>query len=443
VRILQVIHDFVPETMAGAEINTHKLSVDLHRRHGHEVHVFCRGWNLECEQYRQRDEELDGLQVRRIDLGKGGLPNRWRRHNPEVDAALRKKIAEFRPDLIHIQHFIYLSTDIVAIAREAGIPVIATLRNFWFRCPWGTLLYHDDTLCHRRPGHDCLSCLWPDRLGRRRNLIPWKALNPLMSAAYQRFGDVIPLPQQVREILPSLDNWEEEFRTALLTASHLHSPSHFLKGQLVDFGIPAEHVSVVPNSFRYDLTQVREKSPGQKLKIAMVGMHRLKGLHVMIDAFLQLPRGAAELHLWGQESHPAYIEEQRKRTQGHEVTFHGPYKQEQIYDVLNAADVLVVPSIWYENNPTIVLEGLATRTPVITADIGGMAELVRDGVDGMLFRAGNADSLAEKLGQLIGHPERILEMSRNARPPLTVEQCTDGVAQIYESVLQRTERATI
>jgi glycosyltransferase involved in cell wall biosynthesis len=437
VRILQVIHDFVPETMAGAEINTHKLSVDLHRRYGHEVHVLCRGWNLECEQYRQRDEELDGLKVRRIDLGKGGLPNRWKRHDPRVDAALRKKIEEFRPDLVHFQHFIYLSTDIVQVARSYNIPVVASLRNFWFRCPWGTLLYHDDTLCHRRPGHDCLSCLWPDRLGRKRKVLPWQFINPLMIAAYERFGDKIPLPGQVAEILPSLTNWEEEFRATLLATNRLHSPSHFLKGQLVDFGIPADHTSVVPNSFRYDLSKVQAKNPGKKLKIAMVGMHRLKGLHVMIDAFLKLPKGAAELHLWGQASHPAYVAEQQKRVEGLDVTFHGPYKQEQIYDVLNAVDVLVVPSIWYENNPTIVLEGLATRTPVITADIGGMAELVRDGVDGLLFKAGNGDSLAEKLGSLIGQPEKILEMSRNAKPPLTVEQCTDGIVAIYDDVLQK------
>jgi hypothetical protein len=48
-RVLQVVHDFVPESMAGTEVNTAKLALDLHQRYGYEVRVFCRGWNLECE----------------------------------------------------------------------------------------------------------------------------------------------------------------------------------------------------------------------------------------------------------------------------------------------------------------------------------------------------------------------------------------------------------
>src|SRR4029450_6516116 len=122
-RILQVVHDFVPETLAGTEVNTHKLSIDLQARYGHEVHVFCRGWNLQCEPYRERDEVLDGLHVRRVDFGRNGTINRWRRHDARVDAALRAMIEQVRPQLIHVQHFIYLTTDIIAVAKEYGVPV--------------------------------------------------------------------------------------------------------------------------------------------------------------------------------------------------------------------------------------------------------------------------------------------------------------------------------
>jgi glycosyltransferase involved in cell wall biosynthesis len=435
-RILQVIHDFVPETMAGAEINTHKLSVDLHQRHGHEVAVFCRGWNTECEPYRERDEQLDGLFVRRVDFGRGGDRTRWKRHDPKLDAALRRMIEQFRPDIVHIQHFIYLSTNIVAVAKEYGVPVVVSLRNFWFRCPWGTLLYHDDSLCHRKPGTNCLSCLWPDRIQRRRDVIPWRQLNPLMIAAYEQFGDRTPLPGAVADIMPSLATWEEEFRAALLKADRLHSPSYFLKRQLVDFGIPDEHVAVVSNSFRYDPRRVVAKQPAERLRIGMIGMHRLKGLHVMIDAFRQLPRDSARLVVYGQVANKRYAEEQQQRAAGYDVEFRGTYRQDELYEVFGELDVLVVPSIWYENCPTVILEAYATGTPVIAADIGGMAEMVRDGVDGMHFAAGDASSLAAKLMKLVERPETVQTMARNIRPPLTVEQCTDGIHAIYDQIVE-------
>lgn len=438
-RILQVIHDFVPETMAGAEINTHKLAVDLATRYGHEVHVFCRGWNLECEPYRERDEQLDGLQVRRVDFGRGVQPNRWRRHDERLDAAFRRTLERVQPDLVHIQHFIYLSTNIVAIAKAYGVPVVVSLRNFWFRCPWGTLLYHDDSLCTRTPGVDCLSCLWPDRLGRRRKLIPWQQLNPILIGAYQRFAQHAPLPPQAAEMLPSLASWEDEFRAALMQADWLHSPSEFLKTQLVDFGIPAERVAVVTNGFRYEAAQVRPKERARRLRLGMIGMHRLKGLHLLIEALHGLPLDQIELRVYGQVADPRYAAEQQRRAAGLPVEFCGTYRQDQIYDVFAAIDVLVVPSIWYENCPTVIREAHATGTPVLAADIGGMAEAVRDGVDGLLFAAGDADSLRAKLAWLCEHRDALPEMAQQIRPPLTVQQCTDAIVALYDQTHEVSE----
>jgi glycosyltransferase involved in cell wall biosynthesis len=434
VRILQVIHDFVPETLAGAEINTHKLAVDLHRRYGYEVHVFCRGWDLSCAPYRERDEILDGLQVRRVDFGAGGLPNRWRRHDDQLDAAFRRTLERVQPDLVHIQHLIYLSTNIVAIAREYGLPVLLSLRNFWFRCAWGTLLDHDDRLCGRDPGVGCLSCLWPDRQQRRRKVIPWRQLNPALIAAHELLGERAPLPQPVRPMLRSLATWEDEFRAALLSASHLHSPSQFLKQKLIEFGVPDEHVSVVSNGFRYDPARVRPKQPGRRLRFGMIGMHRLKGLHLLIEAFRELPQHAAELRVYGQVADPRYAAEQQRRAQGYNIRFCGIYAQEALYDVFSEIDVLVVPSIWYENCPTVIREAFATGTPVLASDIGGMAEAVEDGVNGLLFAAGDPVDLRRKLDWLIQHREALPAMARAIRPPLTVEQCTDGIVALYDQM---------
>jgi glycosyltransferase involved in cell wall biosynthesis len=435
-RVLQVVHDFVPESMAGTEVNTAKLALDLHQRYGYEVRVFCRGWNLECEPYRLRDELVEGLPVRRVDFGRSGTRNTWRRRDARIEAAFCKTIDEFPPELVHVQHFKYLSTSLVALAAERGIPVVVSLRDFWFRCPAGTLLYHDDQLCPREPGTGCLSCLWPDRLGRRRRVLPWRLLNPTQRAVYQLLGDRAPLPGEVREIMPSLASWADDFHVALLRAAALHAPSRFLKEQLAAFGIPHERVTVVPNGVQLAPGLATDKSPSQKLRFAIVGTHRLKGLHVLIEAFRGLPQGAAELRVYGQVADQRYLAEQQQRAVGLEVTFRGTYRQDELSNVFRDIDVLIVPSIWYENCPTVIQEAFATRTPVVASNLGGMAEAVQAGVNGLLFAAGDPDDLRAKLKQLIGEPELVQALARGITPPLTQQQCTDRIVQLYQQAWQ-------
>lgn len=433
-RILYVVHDFVPETMAGTEVATYKLARDLQTRYGYEVHIFCRGWDGRCTPYRERHEQLDGLHVRRIDFGNGDHPNHWRRHDAQIERAFQRALDEIKPDLVHIQHLLYLSTDLVALAKARGVPVVVSLHDFWFRCPAGTLLDHNEQICRRDPGVGCLSCVWPERPSRRRALLPWRQLNPLLIEA-QRQG--WPLPGTAGAILPELASWAEEFRAALLAADVLHSPSAFLKEQLVQFGIPQDRVVVVPNGFQYEPARLRPRQPGARLRLGLIGMHRLKGLHLLIDAFRELSQDAAELHVYGQPADPRYVAEQQRRAAGYNIHFEGAYRQEQVYDIFSRLDALVVPSIWYENCPIVIREAFATGTPVVAADLGGMAEAVRDGVDGLLFTAGDAASLRDRLRWLIEQPAALPAMRAAIVPPPTIEQATDALLALYRRCWQQ------
>ena len=75
------------------------------------------------------------------------------------------------------------------------------------------------------------------------------------------------------------------------------------------------------------------------------------------------------------------------------ITFRGPYGHEELAEAISSIDVLVVPSVWYENTPFVVLEAFATGRPVIASDLGGLSELVKDGVNGRTFRAGDPGAL--------------------------------------------------
>lgn len=432
-RILQIIHDFVPETVAGAEVIAHNLAVSLAEK-GHEVYVFCRGWKLEGEPYAVRDEELDGLHVRRVDFGRAGQTPYYNRHDPAIDQALHDYLTEIQPDLVHIHHMRYLTTNIVAVAKRFGVPVVITMHDMSFRCPIGSRLYHDDTLCYREAGRDCFSCYWPALDSRKRGLLPWKTTNPAMQTLHQNgMGSV--LPEVPRQILDSLAGWGEEYNAAYQLADAIHSPSQFLGDMVIEAGIPSERVYVIENGIQYQPGSALPKKPAPRVRFGQIGKSKLKGTHLAVQAMRYLPHDAAELRVYGGIS-GAYKDELEALAQGANVRLMGSFKQNELPEVFSEIDVLIVPSIWFENCPTVIREAFANNTPVITSNIGGMAEAVRDGVDGLHFNVNDPIDLSRKLQQFIENAELVEQLRSNIKLPPTAELFSQAIERIYLKLVQ-------
>jgi glycosyltransferase involved in cell wall biosynthesis len=194
------------------------------------------------------------------------------------------------------------------------------------------------------------------------------------------------------------------------------SPSQFLRAQFLAFGLPPNKVLFSPNG--YETTAFRDASrrlpdPTPPLRFAFTGtIMPPKGVHVLIEAFRSLPTTKAQLTIYGAEvpydGFPEYGRTLRELAAGcRHISFAGPYSPAEIGRILHAVDVLIVPSIWYENAPLTIQEACMAKIPVITADLGGMRELVRDGVNGLLFRPRDALDLRDKITRLIRDPELI------------------------------------
>ena len=104
---------------------------------------------------------------------------------------------------------------------------------------------------------------------------------------------------------------------------------------------------------------------------------------------------------------------------------------------------LVVPSICYENCPLTVVEAFANGLPVIASRLGAMAELVTDGVTGLLFEAGNAEDLAAKMAWAEAHPDDVSRMGRAARHEYdrkyTPQRNYDILMDIYRAAMSTTQ----
>ena len=132
-----------------------------------------------------------------------------------------------------------------------------------------------------------------------------------------------------------------------------------------------------------------------------------KGLHVLVDAFRRLPESAgATLRICGGigdfPDYTAAVLEAIDRDP--RINLAGRIPQEQMARELEQIDVLVVPSIWYENAPLVVYSAFAAGVPVVATDLGGMSEVVVDGQNGLLFAPADAAGLAAQLLRLAAEP---------------------------------------
>src|SRR5262249_42337231 len=212
--------------------------------------------------------------------------------NPQARLAIGEMLDMLRPDVVHIQHLLYLSAQLFSEARNRGIPVGVTLNDYWVLCPGVKLRRRDGELCDGPAGGwRCAQCLNLPRLAR-------SPLNPVALGA-------------------------NLYRYAYLTrqlgkAVRILAPSRYLREVFVRNGIPPDRIAhcelgpaAPPPDMAAPLAAPRRAGP---LRIGYLGTFmREKGVHVLIDAFNELPADAAELHIFGIPVEPAYLEELKAR----------------------------------------------------------------------------------------------------------------------------------
>jgi glycosyltransferase involved in cell wall biosynthesis len=143
-----------------------------------------------------------------------------------------------------------------------------------------------------------------------------------------------------------------------------------------------------------------------------------KGVHVLIEAVAALPRDSYALKVYGDtRTFPDYTARLQAQAAGLPVTFMDAFDRPDIEDVYSGIDVLVVPSLWLENSPLVIHEAFLAGVPVVAARIGGIADLIVDGRNGMLYDHDSPGMLRDALQRLIASPDLLSALGR-AHPPV-------------------------
>ena len=413
-RITHVIHTFPPFSRAGSENYLEALASV--QSQDHEISIFHRVAQPERPEY-EVTEGLHGqlavVRINRIFSDFKGFKDTY--ECQPIAAAFGAYLDRFQPDVVHFHHVTCLSTTCVHEANARGIPVVFTLHDFWLLCPRGQWLRRDLSLCDSHTDADCVRCLayqLPIEGGHERIHQLWERAD-----GFRRFK----LPDSLHRRLASLPFGREAAAVAEIKARNIHvlemytsvdrfiAPSRFLRDRYVDSGVDAEKVIV--SDYGFDLSPWqdfhRAEEPSEKLRVAYLGTWiPSKGVHVLIEAFRDIDPSRADLDVHGYEvpfdGVDGYEEDLRHLAgDAPHIRFRDPYEPESVPRLLGEADVLVVPSIWYENSPLTIHEAFLAGIPVITSAHGGMQELVPDGICGLTFKPGSAADLRHVLTRLI------------------------------------------
>jgi glycosyltransferase involved in cell wall biosynthesis len=408
-RILIASHGHPALSNGGAEIAAYQLFRGLKERGD------CKTWFLGCDRGPNADRAdvvfsqpfaddeyiygccgFDWFKFANLDV-------RFRR-------AFERLSLELKPNIVHFHHYVNFGVEAIQHVKRA-LPlskIVVTLHEYLAICHhFGQMITKGHrNLCYQSSPARCQKC-FPE-FGKSDFFLRKRYI--------ERFFDLVDM---------------------------FISPSNFLAARYIDWGIPAEKMVVLENLMpqRLRVSPIQMKQRG-RVRIGFFGqISALKGADVMFDAAASLAADKVSgigIEIFGDyrgqppEFQAAFLE--RLATAGANMRFHGPYDQQHVDRLMQSVDGVLVPSIWWENSPVVIQEALRNRRPVICSDIGGMAEKVRDGIDGFHFPVGNVMALTDLLRRFADDPSLLTNLALSMTGEPAIISSLDDFVSLYRAI---------
>ena len=423
-RIVYLTHQYFPRHVGGTEVFTHGLAVRA-RQAGHQVQVIthCESPSVNPSDYCAVATEYDGIQLTEIhhNLSRADNPARAEYDNPQVVEMLRPVLAAAKPDLVHAVHGMKLSGAALELCYDEGLSVILTLTDYWFVCPRHTLLRWNHELC-QGPAHD-LDCL---RCEHETHGFAAGRMQKLPAPVLRMMSDRGSSSRFWRDV-EAIRKRQSYLRQIVERADAVIALSDFQKALYVRNGFDEEKIRVMQHGLEIEGLKPATRLPPEPLELVFIGsLVYHKGAHVVLRALSLRPEAKVRMLIYGDRSGSnQYLDSLKDLARADDrVTLMGTFDVEQMGQVLSTAHALVMPALWYENEPLVVKAAQYIGLPILASRIGTLATSVREGINGWLVSPGDVAAWADAISSLRPTPvepdHAIKTMDENAREMLAL-----------------------
>jgi glycosyltransferase involved in cell wall biosynthesis len=402
--VLFISNLFPPTVEGGAELVAFRQASGLAAR-GLDVAVLA-GTSLEGgrEPGSIDIDEIDGVPVYRVPLPE--MDHNQNFHRPGTAGYLKALIAAHQPEIVHFHNVMRLGANLIPGAKQAGAKVVVTLHDHWGFCFKNTVVRNNGRICSNP--HECAGCE------------PWVKAESGRS-----------LPMRLRR---------DYVAWCLEQADLLISPSEYLVGAYRAAGITTK-IEWLSSGVDLAAVSATVKPPSTQLRfvcLAYIGEH--KGIPVLLEAAERLANDTTLAGRWSLTiAGPGHLAESLKKDIAGgrfaaAVRYLGQLCHQDAIKLMNASDVLILASIWPENEPVTLVEAIASGTAQLASRIGGIPGLVQEGKSGLLFEPGSADDLFHKMRLYISDSAlaaRHGAWNRDRRDEFDGARTLDRLQQLY------------
>ncbi len=389
-----LVHNFYGSSAPSGENQVFETEKNLLLQHGHEVDEFTR-----------HSDEIRSAGVI------GTLKGAWATaYNPFMARAIKKRVEEFKPDVVHVHNTFPLLSPSIFSAIGHSAARILTLHNYRLMCPAAIPM---------RSGKVCTDCL------------DLRSVWPSIQHGCYRNSRIATLPLAANVALHrALGTWQLEVDAFIAL-------TEFQRATLIAAGLPRDKVHVKPNYFPGNPTVVPWPERGTYAVFAG-RLSQEKGVVALVKAWIALGSDAPELRIIGDGLLRGELE---KAAAGSSIRFLGQLPADETIRQIAHARLQLLPSEWFEGFPMVVREAFAVGTPAAVSNIGPLPSIVKHGINGVVFEAANPQSLLTTVRNVWQTPGLLEQLGTGARKSFETLYTEDinyaCMMDIYQAAIKR------
>lgn len=365
--------------------------------------------------------------------------------DPTASAAFGRILEECQPDLVHFHAFSpAVSVLCLEECNNRSIPAITTYHTPTQSCIRGTLMRHGNEVCD---GHlevkRCAACFLEGHGMTRTAATCMTLASPITKhlTSLPFFSDGQKAALQIQDLMQLRQSATRKWWAGM---KRIIALCEWTKQLLCNNSVPAAKIQLIRHGLPVAVdckstNQFSNQTKSNCVKLAFLGrLDTTKGIDLIVSA-LKSVQGwdvTVDLYVIASATESVEIKQLRQAIRlDSRLKICDPIPSDRVVDTLKCYDALLVPSRWMETGPLVVLEAFAAGIPVVGSKLGGIAEWVEDGVNGLLVERVAADSWADCFNRLRSDESLLDRLKNSVRKPPSFDSVAEKVAEVYQEVL--------